>query len=144
VSGITTFQSGFPTTVTISGDRAGVGGGTQRADLVGLLIIHPGNVDNYFTTNAFALPPLGQFGNEGANILRGPGIANFDFNIRKNTPIRVRQDRRVDLQIGAEFFNLFNHPNFEGVGTVFASPSFGKLTSALDPRNIDFRLRISF
>ncbi len=145
VSGITTFQSGLPTTVTVPGDRAQVGiAGGQRADLVGPLVIHPGNGDNYFTTSAFARPPLGQFGDEGRNVLRGPGITNFDFNIRKNTPIRVKQDRQVNLQFGAEFFNVFNHPNFEGVGTGFGTLSFGRLTSALDPRNIDFRVRITF
>jgi Carboxypeptidase regulatory-like domain len=144
VSGITTFQAGLPNTVTISGDRAQVGGGTQRPDLVGPLNIHPGNINNYFDTSAFALGPVGQFGNAGVNILRGPGIADFDFNLRKNTTFHLTKDREANAQFSVESFNIFNHPNFVGVGTTFGSASFGHLTSTLDGRNIDFQLRITF
>ena len=48
------------------------------------------------------------FGNLGRNSLRGPSFKEFNFSVFKNTPIT----ERVKLQIRAEFFNLFNHPNF--------------------------------
>ena len=144
ITGITTFQSGLPNTVTIPGDRAQIGGGAQRPDLVAPLEIHPGNIENYFNTSAFALGPLGQFGNAGVNILRGPGIANFDFNLRKNFRFPIAADRTADLQFSAEAYNIFNHPNFVGLGTVFNTPTFGRLTGALDPRNMDFKLRLTF
>jgi len=83
-SGNATFSSGFPLTVTISGDRAGTGSGSQRPNVVGSLNI-TGNIFGYFNTSAFALPALGTFGNEGSNVLRGPGIANsVNLNFLRN------------------------------------------------------------
>ncbi len=70
-SGMAVLQSGFPFTVTISGDRAGVGGGTQRPNVIGTPAILD-TVAEYFNTGAFALAPLGTFGNEGVNVVRGP------------------------------------------------------------------------
>ena len=139
-SGNATFASGFPITVTVSGDRAGVGGGTQRPNVAGLLNI-TGNVTGYFNTAAFALEPLGTFGNEGSNIIRGPGISNdITFNLYRNFSIHEGQQ----LRIGAEFFNVFNHPNFSAVGNVFGTPSYGNITAALDPRHIQFSAKLTF
>jgi hypothetical protein len=139
-SGNATFASGFPVTVTTSGDRAGVGGGTQRPDVIGPLNI-TGNVFDYFNTGAFALPALGTFGNEGSNILRGPGISNdVSFNVYRN--FSFGESRR--LRIGCEFFNIFNHANFSSVGTTFGSPAFGDLTATLDPRQIQLSAKLVF
>jgi hypothetical protein len=48
------------------------------------------------------------FGNLGRNSLRGPSFKEFNASIFKNTSIT----EHVTLQLRAEFFNLFNHPNF--------------------------------
>lgn len=48
------------------------------------------------------------FGNVGRNVLRGPSQANFDFSIIKRFPFR----ESTNLELRAEFFNLFNHVNF--------------------------------
>jgi Carboxypeptidase regulatory-like domain/TonB dependent receptor len=53
-------------------------------------------------------PPLGQFGNMGRNLFRDSGFRNFDFSIAKNWHF----GERVHAQFRAEFFNIFNHPNF--------------------------------
>jgi hypothetical protein len=53
-------------------------------------------------------PPLGQFGNMGRNTFRDSGFRNFDFSIAKNWHF----GERVHAQFRAEFFNIFNHPNF--------------------------------
>lgn len=143
-SGIAMFSSGFPFTVTQSGDRAGVGGGTQRPNVVGTPNII-GTVDEYFNTAAFALSALGEFGNEGVNVVRGPGIGNdFTMNFYKNFAFRAFGRERTNLRIGAEFFNIFNHANFSAVGAGFATATFGKITQALDPREIQFSARLSF
>jgi hypothetical protein len=139
-SGNATFSSGFPLTVTISGDRAGTGSGSQRPNVVGALNI-TGNVFGYFNTSAFALPALGTFGNEGSNVLRGPGIANsVNLNFLRN----IAFGERARLRIGAECFNIFNHANFSAVGTVFGSATFGNLTAALDPRQIQLSAKLVF
>ena len=143
-SGNATFTTGFPFTVTQAGDRAGVGGGTQRPDVVG----RPdriGNVSQYFNTAAFALAPLGRFGNEGVNVVRGPGISDdITMNFYKNFAFRFGGKERMNLRIGAEFFNIFNHANFSAVGAGFATATFGRVTAALDPREVQFSARLTF
>ncbi len=61
------------------------------------------------TSSSFCIPPPGQVGNIGRNAVRGPGFWNFDMGVGKRFPIT----ERVNLQFRAEFFNIFNHPNFE-------------------------------
>jgi len=53
-------------------------------------------------------PPLGQFGNMGRNMFPDTGFKNFDFSLAKN----FNFGERYRLQFRAEFFNIFNHPNF--------------------------------
>jgi hypothetical protein len=53
-------------------------------------------------------PPLGQFGNMGRNIFPDNGFKNLDFSVAKNWHF----GERLRAQFRAEFFNIFNHPNF--------------------------------
>ncbi len=62
----------------------------------------------YLNANAFSQPAPGTFGDLGRNAIYGPKYWDLDFAVGKNTPIT----ERVNLQLRAEFFNLFNHPNF--------------------------------
>jgi hypothetical protein len=71
----------------------------------------------YLNGNAFADPPLGTFGNLGRNVIYGPKFWNLDFAVAKNTMIT----EKLNLQLRAEFFNLFNHPNF-ALPNWFVSP----------------------
>src|SRR5262249_20580026 len=72
ISGIVSFQSGNPLTITIPGDRAGTGGGGQRPNLLGP-VQRLETISQWFTTTQFALPTLGTFGNAGRGLVRGPG-----------------------------------------------------------------------
>jgi carboxypeptidase family protein/TonB-dependent receptor-like protein len=106
---ITQIRTGLPVNVTRQG---GVFGGFSfRPDVV------PGvdtRCPNYslpecqFNAAAFSNPGDGVFGNAGRNILRGPGFAQVDFSVFKNT----RLTETSSLQFRAEIFNLFNHANF--------------------------------
>jgi hypothetical protein len=53
-------------------------------------------------------PPLGQFGNMSRNMFPDSGFKNFDFSVAKNWHF----GERLRAQFRAEFFNIFNHPNF--------------------------------
>jgi len=139
ISGITSAQSGNPITPVVSGDRAGVGGGAQRPNLAGP-VRRIGAKAMWFDTRFFVLPPLGTFGNEGRGIVRGPGFFNTDMSFAKNTAIR----ERLTLQFRAEFFNIFNHSQWSGVGATFGSGTFGQVTSARDPRITQLALRLVF
>jgi hypothetical protein len=144
LSGITTFQSGLPVNVTQPGDVANFGGGTgpQRPDQVGDPNQGRGqSLSRYFNAAAFqqVTRPLG-IGTAPLNPVRGPGINNFDLSLFKNIAPR----ERMRLQWGAEFFNLFNHSQFEGVGAGISSPTFGVITDARDPRVIQLRAKFGF
>lgn len=109
---------------------------------------------------AFALPGVGEIGSLGKGAIRGKPINNIDFSVVKNW----RFKERYGLQFRAEMFNAFNHTNFvgfnnnlqfDGVQTLssgapnpnFGRPtngSFGRLTAAQDPREIQFGLKFNF
>jgi hypothetical protein len=67
-----------------------------------------GDPSRYFDPNAFALPAAGYYGNLARNTLIGPGLVKFDFSLNK----RFQVTERAVLELRAEAFNLFNHPNF--------------------------------
>ena len=63
----------------------------------------------YAQGSSVMIPPaLGQLGNMGRNLFRDSGFRNFDFSVAKNWHL----GERVHAQFRAEFFNIFNHPNF--------------------------------
>jgi hypothetical protein len=64
-------------------------------------------------TGVFTPPADGTFGNEHRNIFRGPGFANWDMSVTK----RFKLTERMNLQLRGEFFNILNHPNFDGLYT---------------------------
>jgi hypothetical protein len=127
VNGIYTWQHGFPLTVTAA-DEGGVLDtfGTNRANLVGDPDSGDRSINKWFNTAAFAQPALGEFGNSGRNILRGPGINNFDLALFKNFEL----PRNMRLQFRLESFNAFNHPQWSSVNTNVTSPQFGVITGA--------------
>jgi hypothetical protein len=147
VAGLTQYQSGFPINITINsppvGDPAGTGAGLLRPNCVGpiqLLDIRK-NGGAYISPSAFAVPANGTFGNCPRNPVPGPGMANWDISMLKNFPIT----ERYRLQFRAEFYNAFNHAQFQNTGNVdIQQPAFGYITSTLPPREIQFSLRFYF
>jgi hypothetical protein len=106
---ITQLRTGLPVNVTRQG---GVFGGFSfRPDVVEGVDTRCPNYrlpECQFNAAAFSNPGDGVFGNAGRNILRGPGFAQVDFSVFKNT----RLTETSSLQFRAEIFNLFNHANF--------------------------------
>ncbi len=126
VSAVADVHTGVPFSAVLPFDNADVRSllTAERPDLVG----NPnagvcpngarvGTRSCWFSPSAFAVPPAGQFGNAGRNILRGPGFAQFDPSLHKDFAIAER--RKITL--GVEAYNLFNHPNF-GVPSNTQSP----------------------
>ena len=139
VSGISRFETGLPLTIGIAGDRAGVGGGAQRANAVAP-VIRPKTITQWFDPASFANPALGAFGNTGRGIVRGPGGNNWDLSFSKRTMLK----ENIQLQFRAEFFNIFNHTQWAGVGTTVGAGTFGQVVSARDPRITQLALRLLF
>ena len=153
LSGIVSFQSGFPVPITSSDDL----------ELMNSLdFIYPGEPDLIrpihrldprnpfhlaFDPTAFQQPQdLGRIGTSPRSVCCGPGINNIDFSLLKNTKLT----ERYGLQFRAEFFNIANHAQFSQVdgnisdGQVVDGGTFGKVTRARDPRLIQFALKIIF
>jgi hypothetical protein len=87
-------------------------GNLQTADLNGSYTVtgNKGSTGPYFDTSAFSQPQGVRFGNTGRNAFRGPGAWNIDASLFRGFPIGGN-GRRIEFR--AEFFNLFNHPNWQ-------------------------------
>lgn len=146
-SGIWTMQSGFPFTVNLQGDTAGVGGGT------GGIFVRPNAVPGvdpylpesewkngrYLNPAAFTAPATGTFGTVGRNSLTGPGFANLDLGLAHISTLG-----RTRLELRAEVFNVLNRRNYTLVNRILNAPNFGQITSQADPRQVQFGVRLTF
>jgi hypothetical protein len=155
VSGIASFVSGQPLGVGFST--------TTPVDITGsptdgARIVVTGNpvlprsgrtFSQNFRADVFQLPARGTIGNAAKNILRGPGINNWDIAVFKNFPLR---GDRMRLQFRSEFYNAFNHTQFSGLDTAArfdpqgnqVNQRLGEFTAARNPRQIQFSLRFYF
>ncbi|MBN2319342.1 MAG: carboxypeptidase regulatory-like domain-containing protein [Acidobacteria bacterium] len=147
--GIVSLQSGRPFTVSLHPEISNSNTGTSslgygayhdRPDRIGSGELENPGPRQWFDTGAFVQPEYGSFGNSGRNILDGPGYKSISISMIKDTKIR----EEISLQFRTEFFNAFNHTNFDLPDGFFGSPSFGTINSAQDPRTIQFGLKIIF
>lgn len=129
LNAILNFYDGLPFSVVSS--KAAGDGLTPRAQLLsgygnGSLPSGQRTRSAWFNTAAFQNFTAPNWGNSGRNSLQGPGTKTVDFSFFKNTPIR---EGKV-LQVRAEFFNLFNTPQFNNPGATVGAGTFGKISSA--------------
>lgn len=89
---------------------------------------------------AFAAAPVGQDGNLRKNSLVGPRFVDWDAALFRSVNIH----EGVALQFRAEYFNVLNHTNFADPGTTVTSSSFGRITTANDPRIGQLSLKLTF
>lgn len=139
---VVTLRSGNPFHLTLFDDYNNTGEFFPRPDIIGDPYAGTHAPDRFINLSAFKVPctldPAGDgsaasclpgtwhFGSLGRNALRGPGYKNVDFSIFKDTPITDS----VKIQLRAEIFNIFNHPNFSNP----LLPSFAAdMTSSIDP-----------
>jgi hypothetical protein len=127
MDGVLNIQDGqpFQLNYNFEGDYSGSGEGFDRPDVVGPIRYGSGasSVDlssfqvpctfgnttaNSTSGDSQCLAGSRHFGDMGRNSLTATAFTEFNFSLFKNTHIT----ERVILQIRAEFFNLFNHPNF--------------------------------
>ncbi|MCH8267883.1 MAG: hypothetical protein IH846_10225 [Acidobacteria bacterium] len=164
LSSILRFNSGYPfflnqdfprdgrnRTRYVSGPSLNLVSGADQGE------IFPQNPDRYYNSDNY-LPLVTDFngtsssgffvGNIGKAHIISPGIANMDITLIKETPLWGED---VNLQFRAEFFNLFNRPNFDTPGSrVFnrrGSPQSGRgeITSTItSAREIQFALKLVF
>lgn len=144
---IVSSRSGLSDTVLSGSDNAFSGVAGQFADLTGQMPYLPSGrskadkVANWFNKGAFRTNALGTVGTGSRNTLRQPASTwNVNFSLFKKFPVY----REAQLQFRAEAFNLLNHANLGGANVTVNSPNFGRISTASDPRILQFALRLAF
>jgi len=142
LNGIASYFGATPidiiTGVNTIGTASAVG---QRPNYTGApLYIDSSDSTKHLNPLAFATPAPGQFGTLGKGAVRGKAITTIDFSVGKNWRIQ----ERYGLQFRAEFFNLLNHTNFVGFDTDLRNTTFGTLTAAQAPREIQLGIKFTF
>jgi hypothetical protein len=99
-------------------------------------------VNGKLNAAAFQANAPGTYGNVQRNSLRSPSWVHIDPAVMKTFPLGTE---RLHLMFRAEAFNVLNHPNFLAPGSDLNSPSsFGVISSACDPRILQFSLKLLF
>ena len=158
INGITTFGSGHPFGPELGGPGSGtttdwanigqrriqpaictgpVNSSTDRANIRKNPVLYP-----YFNVQNILIPAPGTLGNCGRNSLVGPGANNWDMSFQKQTNVT----ERVGVQFRTEFFNIWNHAQFyfPDEDPLDATTTYGRITSAAAPREIQFSLKLLF
>src|SRR4051812_10688146 len=149
LSGIYTYQTGFPIRITSSSDNE---------LMYSAFFEYPGEPDQvapfksgrmntadgvfYFNGASFSEDnTFGRIGNARRTYCCGPPINNFDFSLHKVLPLS--ENKRFEFR--AEFFNLFNHPQFNNPdGNITDGSDFGRIVRAKEPREIQLALKFYF
>ena len=157
VSGLMIAQSGAPFTVNLStaagNEPANVGlvnasVNVERPNVSRNPNHGPRTPTEWFDTSAFSLPAPFTFGNSSRNMVLGPRFVGLDLSLQKDFAL----SRESKLQFRFDTFNALNHPNFNVPGRIATynsagiqtSPTFGSITSAQDPRQLQFGLKLLF
>ena len=148
MTGITSLQSGHPFNVLTATDYSRrlvlIGGRRPNRVCDGNLSTGQRTLTRWFDTSCFEAPastllgdPFDTLGDGGSNYLDRDGIINQDFGFYKNFAVT----EQASLQFRAEFFNLFNHPNFGPPAATLEAGNFGTISSASLGRVIQFALK---
>jgi Carboxypeptidase regulatory-like domain len=151
-------RTGFPINVTVDRSSSDVPDGNttdQRPNLVpGVSLTPPGGstITEWINPAAFAIPASKTFGNAPRDIGRGPGAWQIDMGLGKHIPVT----ERLGLEFRADFFNIFNHPQYGLPQADLTGSGFGSIIQTVNtttpvspvgtgtPREIQFALRVAF
>jgi hypothetical protein len=144
VATVVQYQSGNPVNIVTSDSTLNGMPNSVRPDVTGPIHI-TGTVDQWFDPSVFVA--VDRFGNLGRNAVTGPSFRNTDVSLSKH----VTLSGRYRIQLRADVFDVFNHPNFGPPGNIVGSPTFGKITRTRLPtgeagssRQIQLALKLSF
>jgi hypothetical protein len=149
ISGVGTFQSGRPFSITdedfsgflfaSTGPRPNIRPGATHADLTTKGPVNE-RITNYFNRSALVSSGA-QFGNLGRNVVMGPDQRRLDVSIIK----RTRLTERASLEFRAEGYNIANNPAFRNPEEDLSNASFGTITRTRGgPRVIQLGLKLRF
>jgi hypothetical protein len=151
MSGILSFQSGFPIRITSQAD-------IEQLDNTFLFeapgepnLMGPFHTQNIRQNGGFVFDPNlftnstvapGTIGNAPRTICCGPGINNWDMSFNKMTPI----GERVQMEFRGDIFNVWNHAQFYSVDGNISNlgSTFGQVQHVHDPRLVQLALKLRF
>jgi hypothetical protein len=153
-------QTGAPVNITTGKDNSLAGTNTitnyDRPNLVlpEMYTSQWGPMLQYLNPAAFAQNAPGTFGSLGRDVVRTPGLLSFDVSVNRQFALR----EKFRLEVRADAFNALNHTNFGGptqngvqipgiaggVNAVLTSTTFGRITSAGDPRIMQLSMKLMF
>ncbi len=134
-------RTGQPFTVMVNNVNTNLGEAVRPNRIARGTVSNPG-ADRWFDVSAFPAVPTSSysFGTSGRDILDGPGAIQVNLSLHRNFRLRESDN----LQVRWEVFNALNHPNFNQPVYFVNTPNAGTVTSATDPRLIQFGMRYSF
>jgi hypothetical protein len=149
LDGILVLQAGEPYTILSGVDDSTSGIGKDRADLIGNPSLpsgrsHAAMAKEYFNKAAFSENALGTFGNTSRMFLTGPRYADVDVSLVRTFNMPFSKLEGESLQFRAEAFNIANGVYFSNPNATVSSSSFGTITSANNPRILQFALKYKF
>jgi hypothetical protein len=142
VGGLVRVQAGDAVAVTqATNNNASLGFAVQRPNRVSdpNMMEHRGAA-RWFNTAAFTNAPQFTLGNSSRNPVRGPGLQDVDLMVGKT----FRITERYNVELRAEAFNVTNTPPLKDPNGSFGSPAFGTITSAGNPRDFEFAVKVHF
>jgi hypothetical protein len=142
LSGITQFMSGTPLTVTTSASYIDVSDFTlqPRSNRVCNGNLSDPTLSEYFDSRCFPAQPPNTFGNEGRNVIIGPGAQLWDMSLAR--VFNFGEHLKLDLR--GDFYSVFNHQNWGAPVTSAFSTQVGEILNKLNPRTIQFGARLMF
>ncbi|MCI0622797.1 MAG: TonB-dependent receptor [Acidobacteria bacterium] len=161
IAGISTYRTGTPFSVLFQVPSNYVGWWGGRADAVAGADFYSGRQEGHdigrgvqwFNPAAFAPPQPWQWGNSAPFSVWGPGFWNWDLSVQKNFGVAIKGLEKSQLQLRADFLNLFNHFNLGNPTSTIAdtrdggvpNPSSGKIFGGTgNQRIIQVGLKFSF
>lgn len=142
IGAIVALYTGLPVTHSINVNNQNMGG-AARGDWVRNpnLPSSERTIDRWFDLTAFAVNVPGTIGNAGRNLIWGPGTRNLDLMLSRQ--FKMPWEGHL-IQFRAEGFNATNTANFGAPATGIGTPTAGRITTAADPRRIQFALKYVF
>jgi hypothetical protein len=143
VSSLFQLHSGIPFTPTMDDNYSYSFAGSWLPNRIGSGKLSNPTIQQWFDPSAFVQPADYTFGNSGIGILRGPSFKDMDLGLSKSFRVKyLGEGGRI--QIKADAFDVFNHPNFGMPNHSIGNPGAGSITSAITQRNIQLGAKVLF
>jgi hypothetical protein len=141
-NGFAKLSSGLPYGVNLNIDVANIGNtGYERPNIVGSTKPQNQSRTNWLNPSAFAVPAPYTYGGMGRNSLTSQFSQDYDMTLAKEVPLVDR----LHLKVGADAFNVFNHPVWAAPDSTLEDPTFGQvLSTANEQRTMQIYGKLTF